>query len=411
MKFSTPADLSEEHDSFADDAVPKKPERLARADRPLQPWHKPRKQFVRREWVATVRRLMRELRFQVGAPKIFRYFTLPAPEMLDIRTLESTAKKEAFRVQYVGFTDARDGSNDDRQLQLGQASLRAKDDWVHSESEILYYRLEDLAAGPSPVARQKLEQFGPFHAINIDLCDYLFAPGPRARVLEALEQLIVVQTTRQHDDWLLFVATRFDSAQTCGIKFERLKNAIAANCGASKEFKDGLDELLKVSAGGAEEIIANPTTLSQDHLRDVICVGLTKWLTAILLKASPPFELEMLPTYVYAVDGSKQDMLSLVYRCCYRGSPAPVSGAIDINPTSAATAAREVALAIKALKQTRRLIDIDARLAGDAVTRQELVDETIGLLRQANYDEAVLAGYSDWAAKECEKAIPYVVIA
>lgn len=396
------ADAPVPHDDFAEGVVPPVKEDAVKSRRKLEPWHKPRKQLVRRGWRDNVIRLMKELMFPVGAERVFRYFTLPAPEMLDVRTLEQAARQSQFKVQYVGFTNARSGSEDDRQLQLGQATLRAQADWVHAESSILHYRLEELAAGSQPVARSALRDYGPFHVINLDLCDYLLAPGQNAMLLDSLGHILEMQTTRQHQDWLLFIATRFDADSTCPLKFERIRGAIAANCAASDLFKTELEALLKIEPGTCAAILADPATLSQEHLRDTISVGLTKWIASRLLMANPPFELEMMRTYVYAIDGSKHDMLSLVYRCRYKGTPIP-SG---IPPAVGAIAeiSREVRLGLRALKKTRSLVDLDKVLRSDVSVRKELGDETKALLKQANYGDDVLGGYDSWASDEAIKA-------
>lgn len=396
------ADAAVPHDDFAEGVVPPAKEDTVKPKRKLEPWHKPRKQFVRRGWRDNVRRLMSELSFPIGAERVFRYFTLPAPEMLDVRTLEEAAREKQFKVQYVGFTNARSGSEDDGQLQLGQATLRAQADWVHPESSILHYRLEELAAGVQPVARTALRNYGPFHAVNLDLCDYLLAPGPKVMLLDALGHILEMQTTRQHDDWLLFIATRFDANNTCPLKFQRIRAAIAANCAASDVFRKELEALLHIEPGACSAVLSDPTSLSQEHLRDAISVGLTKWIASQLLKANPPFELEMMRTYVYAVDGPKHDMLSLVYRCRYKGTP--VSVAVSTAASAAAEASTEVRLGLRALDKTRSLVDLDEILRSDISVRRALGEETKALLKQANYADDILGGYDFWASDGAIKA-------
>lgn len=385
-------------DEFADGVVPPEPSVAERVARKLEPWHKPRKQMVRHGWRENVKRLMGDLELPIGGQRLLRYFTLPAPEMLDIRVLEEVAKHREYQIQYIGMTKAQGGSNDDQQLQLGQTMLRAQPDWVHSTSTVLYYKLEDLVAGEKPVARKKLSEFAPFHVINLDLCDYLLAPGLNAKLLEALERIVEIQTSRPGGDWLLFLATRFGGAQTCPDKFQRIRKAIEDNCASSLEFKTGLEELLKVAAGESAALLRDPCSLSQAQLRDVLGVGLTKWLGAKLLQANPPFELDMMTTYVYAVDGGEQDMLSFVYRCRYRGTAAPMA-----NSVVEAADAAEKKIASRALKKTRELVDVDAELHRDQVKLQSLSDETKALLKQANYSDAVLAGYDEWAQTEAAK--------
>ena len=66
------ADAAAPHDDFAEGVVPPIKEDAVKPKRKLEPWHKPRKQLVRRGWRDNVRRLMGELKFPVGAERVFR---------------------------------------------------------------------------------------------------------------------------------------------------------------------------------------------------------------------------------------------------------------------------------------------------------------------------------------------------
>jgi hypothetical protein len=440
--MSGAADVSEiEEDDFSEGTVPQPMIEPTKLDRKLEPWHKPRKQIVRQAWSDTIRTLMTDMRPPKGMEKVLRYFTLPAPEMLDIRTLAEAARAKDFKVQYVGFTQAQSGSSDDRQIQLGQTALRAQDDWIHGASDILYYKLEELAVGTNPVARRKLSEYAPFHVVNFDLCDYLLAPGHKAKLFEALAHVLKIQTSRQSDDWLLFIATRFNAANTCPTKFGALRDVIESNCAISPEFEKGLEGLLEIAAGTASDLLKDPVQLSQEHLKGTISVGLTKWIASLLLEASPPFELEMLDTYVYAVDGAEQDMLSFVYRCRYKGKPAaavetvgkimaasaaanqplktaPAKAVLRRSTASAPAVAValqepeeerssqdiEVAVGLAAIERAKSLVDIDLVLKSDQERFRILSEETKSLLRDANYDDELLQSYDDWAKTKAEKA-------
>ena len=420
-------ELDVENDDFEVGSVPEARVVAERFHRKLKPWHKPRKQLVRRAWRDNVSRLMSDLTWPLGAERVLRYFTLPAPEMLDIRTLVGPAREKQYKVQYVGFTDARNGSQDDAQFRLAQNALRVQDDWVHSDSNILYYKLEELAHGTRPVAKAKLKDYGPFHVVNFDLCDYLLAPGDNAKLLESLAHILDIQTSRQKDDWLLFIATRFDAANTCPEKFAMLRQVIESNCAESAEFQTGLETLLKVAAGTFSQVLADPSAVNQEQLCAAISVGLTKWLATVLAKAVPPFQLDMMKSYVYAVEGSTQDMLSFVYRCRYRGTAAPANEAViaavgakpnaaplstvesTVGYTKQSTAAPapapslEVEAALKAIKKTSGLLDLDKQLRDYPNELISLGDETKALLREANYSEEVLAEYDAWARAEADK--------
>lgn len=88
------APVDEPGRDIADDVLPEEVEDLAVpvALDALQPWHKPRKQFVReRQWIALARRVIEYEREQgrlvpIDGPEI-QYLTLPGIDYLDVRQL------------------------------------------------------------------------------------------------------------------------------------------------------------------------------------------------------------------------------------------------------------------------------------------------------------------------------------
>jgi hypothetical protein len=402
--MSSPEQSTPQIDEYAEGVVPPAPIGTpSKPQKKFDPWHKPRKQIVRHSWSAAINRLMRELRVPIGSPKVIRYFTLPAPEMLDIRHLKQCVTNRQYQVQYIGFTNARTGSDDDAQLQLGKTQLSTQTAWVHQASNILYHRLEDLVSGEQPVARRQLNDYAPFHVINFDLCDHILAPEPKGKLLDALEQIIHMQTARPNgsNDWLLFVATRFDPKIICEKRFARIRDTIVQNCSSSTDFKSGLTDLISMPFENPQTDLSDPSSLSQETMRDLVTVGLSKWIAGLLLKANPPFKLNLLNAFAYAVDGSKQDMLSLVYRCEYAGSPSPPPNSSHTN--SADLLSPEVKIALAVLEKAKQTCDLDEKLKGDHEQWMTLANETKELLRSANISDALMATYDDWASDAAKR--------
>jgi len=63
----------------------------------------------------------------------------------------------------------------------------------------------------------------------------------------------------------------------------------------------------------------------------------------------------------------------------------------------------EVEAALKAIKKTSGLLDLDKQLRDYPNELISLGDETKALLREANYSEEVLAEYDAWARAEADK--------
>ncbi len=86
-----------------DERLPPTPEPAAQ--KPFQPWHKPRKQFIRlRQWCDEVKALLAELTKARGAaPASLSYLTLPGDELLDVRVLHDVCGAQSVRLRYLGF--------------------------------------------------------------------------------------------------------------------------------------------------------------------------------------------------------------------------------------------------------------------------------------------------------------------
>jgi hypothetical protein len=68
------------------------------------PWHHPVKQRVRTtQWQELVRRLINQRGLTGG---VLRYFTLPGPDLLDVRVLAETCAPLGVPIEYFGFDAA-----------------------------------------------------------------------------------------------------------------------------------------------------------------------------------------------------------------------------------------------------------------------------------------------------------------
>lgn len=136
-------------------------------------WHHPRKQFIRlQQWCSQARSLIRELQLPEGS--IFSYLTLPGDEMLDIRALNGVCEREKVSLKYLGFNNVAPGTARSAELNLSHSEVRDLPG-VDRFSTVLQEKLEAIGRRDS-LAHHQMRQHGPFHAINIDLCDSLTQP-------------------------------------------------------------------------------------------------------------------------------------------------------------------------------------------------------------------------------------------
>lgn len=349
----------------------------------LRPWHKPRKQLVRRSWSHHIRSLMRSLHIPADSSRIFRYLTLAGPDMLDIRHLEDVTVKAGFKLKYVGFSPR--GSKDEAEIILAQNQMRSYD-WIDRNSDTLWYRLEDIAAGEKSTAMRAVESHGPYHAINFDLCQNITQTKAGApSILDALIKLISFQSAGGTGSWLLFITTKIEPLNTPDSRVADFLKAINSNIKDSEQFSAEFSQLCQQEGISYEDALNEPKKLSTDAFVKFFCLGFTKWLIGHLCTAYPVIELSMQGSHIYSVEQGSKDMLSLVYKC----SPILRKPA-DPNPVRS-TREVEIDSGLTAVRKTLLLCDIDNKMATEPQLLEDLTLETHALLRSANYAQDIIS--------------------
>ncbi|MCU0118960.1 hypothetical protein N8H74_11910 [Pseudomonas sp. B2M1-30] len=374
-------------DEFVEAIVPPEPppieNRTVAIVKQLRPWHKPRKQFVRRSWSHHIRSLMRTLHIPADSSRVFRYLTLAGPDMLDIRNLEDVTVKAGFKLKYVGFSPR--GSKDEAEIILAQNQMRSYD-WIDRNSDTLWYRLEDIAAGDRSTAMRAVESHGPYHAINFDLCQNIAQTKVGApSILDALIRLISLQSAGGTGSWLLFITTKIEPLNTPDNKVADFLQAINSNIKDSEEFSEEFIQLCEQEGIPYDDALNEPKKLTTDAFVKFFCLGFTKWLIGHLCTAYPVIELSMQGSHIYSVEQGSKDMLSLVYRCTpvirKPADPNPVRSVREIEIDSGLTA----------IRRTISLCDIDNKMADEPQLLEALTHETHKLLKSANYAQDIIS--------------------
>src|SRR5260370_27108638 len=80
--------------------------------------------------------------------------------------------------------------------------------FVHPSSSLMPDRFEQIRI-PNSVSRNIVTRFGDFDVINLDLCGCIIRPEQdrAADGLNALAELLNLQSTRRLSPWLLFLTT------------------------------------------------------------------------------------------------------------------------------------------------------------------------------------------------------------
>lgn len=404
-------------DSDIDDFLPTRPQLAEPAKRRFRPWHKPRKQYVRRnQWCHEIQKLIEMTTFPPDN-RVLRYLSLPSEDMLDIHTLASTLTGD-LRLKYLGFFYAKDGSPDDQRMNLSEKAIKGLDK-VDASSHVARDMLEDTGNLRSP-AYKTLKTHAPYHVVNIDLCDHFAAPR-RANVyacIDALHSIAEIQHEKAGgNSWLFFLTTRIQPDYFDVLHLKAFICAIQSNVDASNEFKTKLGEvfmqesqalltklaylaevlektapgkikeegLTSLDVGALRQEAAN--MIDADMFRKFFCVGFGKWLLSFLAASTPQTKVEMLPSYFYSVGSDNQDMLSLAFRCSPQTQP--LRDPYQLTRTRQQQPSRPVSepkQGIQIVKEVSRLKDLDAFLADNPEEMESMIQESIQFLTMADYD-------------------------
>jgi len=176
--------------------------------RPFKPWHRPRKQFVRRkQWVDLFARLLDDLPKRSDDNAYASYIGLPGSDLLDVRMFADKCASRGLQLRYLGFDrTAAEDSVESAYLYLSRDELW-KSGNVHRESLVMPDDVSQLGNVRS-LAYSTANRLS-FDVVNLDLCGSATnEPGGEVNTLyEALMNLMRVQSKREEPWLLLFTAT------------------------------------------------------------------------------------------------------------------------------------------------------------------------------------------------------------
>ena len=350
----------------------------------FKPWHHPVKQIVRaKQWASLTRRLIED-RAQHSAS--LRYFTLPGPDLLDVRVLSEVCEPLGVRIEYFGFdvgqypNEAHDGGQPVGEWINAESALRQAGR-IAQDALILPDRLEDLAIEKSQASAQ-LRQRPTFDVINIDACDHLaYLPSGRSHnTFDALGALLKHQMLSR-TPWLLFVTTRAqpDLLGNPGVQFQ---NAITQNLAMPGDFHQALAASLGADPSKIGSSLTSAWGTHDATFLKLYSIGLGKFLLQFFNQPNLPANVELASCYSYRVYNDEPDMLAIAFRITPdppRVFPAGTGG-------TAAFALLEPARAVRLASQAQKLQDLDHVLANEESVRLEAVEGTRALLSAANYD-------------------------
>jgi hypothetical protein len=373
----------------AEDLFPAEQLPVPTAQLPREPkgWHKPRKQWIRKnQWAALSDELLTSRK---PADRPFKYLTLPGEDLLDIRVLHEVCAKHQILLKFLGFDSKRKTEVNIASDEVMRLS------WIHKESQLLPDRVELLATAKS-LAFEHAEKFQGFDAINLDFCDSVGGreAGTKGGALDAIRTIIELQTREAAHPWLLFVTSRCDRTSVDQSVRAVLAKILLENMSQSAAFLGRLTgspfALSHAMLSGEEN--GTQATGEKEHLF-LFGVGFSKWVIKLAVAV---WGVKQTYTAGYRVAGQagQPDMLSLAFRFD-RINPS-VTDATGLAPPPGKVKAVPVPakdeMVAAALNEFENLTDVDELLVTNEHLRDQMIAENAALMAQARYDlDAMIA--------------------
>lgn len=403
--------MSSPGSDIAEGIVPdRRPEHIAPPRSEFLPWHKVRKQFIRRhQWnELTKRNVSGKWRLDLQKPSAtagqahstmlvthpLSCLVIPGNHLLDVRSMWTEISPLDCFIRYLGFNEGHGSSEVGTEVYVANNAVTSLPG-VLPNSQVLKDRFEAIAGANSP-AYKYLRDYGPYHIVNLDLCGSMF-PNTAQDVepyYTALNRLLEYQFAAQKTNWLLFITTMVEPAVVDNAWMQRLCKPTRENFDAHPNFAAKLEGLLPRAALEDTAKNVNLSCLSEDELIRLFGVALGKWLMRLGQSPSPKWTVGMRRSFRYSINEDKGAvMLSLAFEMTPNfAPPVDVTGMSKLKVT-AKTFPSEAESAVKLAVSVAGITDVDGMLAADTKMKTALRDEAADLLASAGFDRMK---YIEW---------------
>lgn len=396
--------MSSPESDIADGIIQEKlPEHIAPPREAKEPWHKVRKQFIRRhQWnKLTKQTLERNWRGDLQKPsdtagqshstmlvtRPLRCLVIPGNHLLDVRSMWTEIGQLDCFIQYLGFNEGHGSSEVGTDVHVANNAVTSLTGVLHN-SQVLKDRFEAIAGANSPAYRY-LKSYGPYHIVNLDLCGSMF-PNTVQDVVPyytALNRLLEYQFATQKTNWLLFITTMIEPAVLDKVWMQRLCKPTRENFDKHPAFAAKLEGLVPRAALEGDAASVNLGNLSEEELIRLFGVALGKWLLRLGQTPSPKWTVGMRRSFRYSINEDKGAvMLSLAFEMIPNLAP-PVDATgmskLEVIPRAFPTEAES---AMKLAESVGGIADVDIKLKADRELWTALRDESANLMASAGFD-------------------------
>lgn len=363
----------------------------------LQPWHRPRKQFIReRQWVRCAEMLLDRLRAS-NAPSLrsgkVNYLTLPGVDYFDVEVIGRLAAERDLDLETLGFMAEAVNEPVKARSQFRSEAL-VKRGLITDTSVTYPYRVEELARKNGQAYRNAHAR-APFHIINIDACGSIARPSPQPSpsLMEALFRLLELQFNTMRDPWLLYLTTDV-RRETVDPEVKRaLDEAIKQNASESDEFCQGVIASVGDPGDGLVQALVRAEAVPTKLLTK-FSLGLAKWL--IHNAVEHRWDVKCRPFFCYSTTGEGERGPSMPC-LAFEFRPRPLN-LRDVHGVVEAPVDNEeggLDYSMEALRRSQEMTDVDALLTNDAPLKKDLASRQRGLLQGAGYMEQALREFDE----------------
>lgn len=394
----------ETDNSYAKYALPPEVKEIE-APAPLEfaPWHKPRKQFVRKEqWLKHAISIIEKLKItgQIKAEESLKYLTLPGPDLIDLKLFSEICELHELELQYTGFCYAKD-SEAVRLRKNAQRFHLDRNTSIRPESAIHISRLEDITQVKSE-ARIMMERGGPYRIINIDACEPLANKdrNQTGRLIDAIKTIIAYQLNADRRPWLLYLTTPIQTDSVSAQALDAVYNQVKKNVETDPLFARTLSDRYNPGEDVAGYLRRAGSSNSHEFVRTVT-LGISKWFIHLAEPAN--YGVKQLPCFCYSMVGREPYFPNMI-ATCYLFEP----NEILIHDGTGLTKNKVIEKGtppksdhIRALEKSFGIKDLDIMLEQDSDNYSLMVEETKKLLAEVGYDvDHPEKGYDAWLAEQ-----------
>jgi hypothetical protein len=413
-----------EGSDFVDDIVQDQlPEHTAPSRDQFLPWHRVRKEFIRKyQWNDLTRRMIerywkRELHQpedewtfdesggedaavdipgNVDLRRTLNCLVIPGSDLLDLRALWRDIHDLNCPIKYLGFNESQDSNQADTEVHISNnavTSLRR----VSRVSRVLRDRFETIALDNSQALRY-LKEYGPYHVVNLDLCGSLFPNTDKSpqEYYDALHKLLAYQFEHQRSEWLLFVTTIVKPSSVDEEHMAKLCSATRENVTEHSEFADKAKSMFPPEMFANMPSALNLSALTPEQMVRLFGIAFGKWLIKLCQNATPQWTIAMRKSYSYSISKDfNATMLSFAFALKPNITPPQDTSGMTSIALSARRFPDERECAAKLLISVSNIRDVDNLLESEEQLKEALRDAQADLLGDAGYDRAA---YLEWVS-------------